>query len=101
MRRFLHYINLLNISTLGTNTIIPRRILLCHLAAIILFFSITSENVSAQTQLNTSSKSNLFVLSSLSNTNLYQVSNSTNTNHSSRLDAPTILCPADVTICLA
>src|SRR5438034_1645175 len=48
MRRFLHYINLLNISTLGTNTIIPRRILLCHLSTIIFFFLFSFENLEAQ-----------------------------------------------------
>src|SRR5437773_11427847 len=48
MRRFLHYINLLNISTLGTNTIIPRRARLCHLSTIIFFFLFSFENVSAQ-----------------------------------------------------
>src|SRR5436190_1462582 len=40
MKRFLHYINLLSISTLGTNTIIPRRILLCLSAIVTTFYSV-------------------------------------------------------------
>src|SRR5438046_8187499 len=48
MRRFLHYINLLNISTLGTNTKIPWRILLCRFSPIFLVFLFSFQNLGAQ-----------------------------------------------------
>src|SRR5437016_3185589 len=48
MRRVLHYINLLNISTLGTKRIIPWRILLCRISTIILFFGFSFEKLNAQ-----------------------------------------------------
>src|SRR5438477_9213162 len=54
MRRFLHYINLLNISTLGTKRIIPWRTLLCHISTIILFPLFSFQNLNAQCPVITS-----------------------------------------------
>src|SRR5438034_190226 len=101
MRRFLHYINLLNISTLGTNTIIPRRARLCHLSTIIFFFLFSSQNLRAQSQLNDPKPNGFLVLSSLSNGSLYRGLGSSNFGDPHNTAVPlTITCPADYVVCL-
>src|SRR5439155_21926133 len=101
MRRFLHYINLLNISTLGTITKIPRRILPCHLSTIIFFFLFSFQNLGAQSQLNDPKPNGFFVLSSLSNGSVYHSFGSSNFGDPHNIAVPlTINCPADYVVCL-